>query len=119
MKLQGKSVLITGASSGIGAALARAVAGAGGRPLLLARRGAELRQVADSLGPGTEARVYPVDLSDPKAVDDVAGGITAGGGTPNGLVKKSGGGRREFGGGARAAKANPKSGLDHFAPFRL
>jgi NAD(P)-dependent dehydrogenase (short-subunit alcohol dehydrogenase family) len=42
MKIQGKSVLITGASSGIGAALARAVAGAGGRPLLLARREAEL-----------------------------------------------------------------------------
>jgi len=55
MKIQGKSVLITGASSGIGAALARAVAGAGGRPLLLARREAELRQVADSLGPGAEA----------------------------------------------------------------
>src|SRR2546422_350745 len=95
MKIQGKSVLITGASSGIGAALARAVAGARGQPLLLARREAELRQVADSLGPGTEARVYPVDLSDPKAVDDVAGRIKAEGGTPNVLVEKAGAGRRE------------------------
>ncbi len=63
MKVQGKCVLITGASSGIGAAVARAVADAGGRPLLLARREAELRQVADSLGPATDARIYPVDLA--------------------------------------------------------
>ena len=76
MKIQGKLVLITGASSGIGAALARAVAAAGARPLLLARREAELRQVAASLGPSTEGLVYPVDLSDAKAVDDVTARIT-------------------------------------------
>ena len=96
MKIQGKWVLITGASSGIGAALARAAAGAGGRPLLLARREAELRQVADSLGPGAEARVYPVDLSDPKAVDDVAERITSEVGTPDVLVNNAGAGRWKF-----------------------
>ena len=117
MKLQGKSVLITGASSGIGAALARAVAGAGGRPLLLARRETELRQVADSLGPGTEARVYPVDLSDPKAVDDVAGRITAEVGTPDVLVNNAGAGRWKFVDETSPAEAIQMMAVPYFATF--
>jgi len=117
MKLQGKSVLITGASSGIGAALARAVAGAGGGPLLLARREAELRQVADSLGPGTEARVYPVDLSDPKAVDDVAGRITAEVGTPDVLVNNAGAGRWKFVDETSPAEAIQMMAVPYFAAF--
>ncbi len=117
MKLQGKSVLITGASSGIGAALARAVAGAGGRPLLLARRETELRQVADSLGPGTEARVYPVDLSDPKAVDDVAGRITAEVDTPDVLVNNAGAGRWKFVDETSPAEAIQMMAVPYFAAF--
>lgn len=115
--MQGKSVLITGASSGIGAALARAVAGAGGRPLLLARREAELRQVADSLGPGTEARVYPVDLSDPKAVDDVAGRITVEVGTPDVLVNNAGAGRWKFVDETSPAEAIQMMAVPYFAAF--
>ena len=117
MKIQGKSVLITGASSGIGAALARAVAGAGGRPLLLGRREAELRQVADSLGPGTEARVYPVDLSDPKAVADVAGRITAEVGTPDVLVNNAGAGRWKFVDETSPAEAIQMMAVPYFAAF--
>lgn len=117
MKIQGKSVLITGASSGIGAALARAVAGAGGRPLLLARREAELRQVADSLGPGAEARVYPVDLSDPKAVDDVAERITAEVGTPDVLVNNAGAGRWKFVDETSPEEAMQMMAVPYFAAF--
>ncbi len=117
MNIQGKSVLITGASSGIGAALARAVAGAGGRPLLLARREAELRQVADSLGPGTEARVYPVDLSDPKAVDDVAERITAQVGTPDVLVNNAGAGRWRFVDETSPEEAMQMMAVPYFAAF--
>ena len=117
MKIQGKWVLITGASSGIGAALARAAAGAGGRPLLLARREAELRQVADSLGPGAEARVYPVDLSDPKAVDDVAERITAEVGTPDVLVNNAGAGRWKFVDETSPEEAVQMMAVPYFAAF--
>ena len=62
--LRGKRVLITGASSGIGRAIALRVAAAGGVPLLVARSRDKLeavRQEAEALG--AEANVYPCDLS--------------------------------------------------------
>jgi short-subunit dehydrogenase len=117
MKILGKWVLITGASSGIGAALARAVASARGRPLLLARREPELRQVADSLGPGAEARVYPVDLSDSKAVDDVAARITAEVGTPDVLVNNAGAGRWRFVDETTPDEAIQMMAVPYFAAF--
>jgi len=46
-----KVIVITGASSGIGAALAELVAGRGARVALLARRESELREVAARCGP--------------------------------------------------------------------
>ncbi len=48
--MRDKVVLITGASSGIGAALARRVAELGGAAVLAARREAELREVAAACG---------------------------------------------------------------------
>ena len=51
MNPRGKTALITGASSGIGAATARALADAGAQVLLLARRAAELERVAGSIIP--------------------------------------------------------------------
>ena len=59
--LKGRVVVITGASSGIGAALAEALAAAGGRPVLVARRERELREVAARCGP--EALAIPADVT--------------------------------------------------------
>ena len=59
--MDGKVVVITGASGGIGAAAAEAVAARGGRVVLVARREAELRRVAARCGPG--ARVVPADVT--------------------------------------------------------
>ncbi len=70
--LAGRTVLVTGASSGIGEATARAVAGRGGRVLLVARRAEELERVKDEIvAAGGVAAAYPCDLTDGEAVDDL------------------------------------------------
>jgi len=67
--LDGRRVVITGASSGIGRATALKVASAGGIPLLVARRSSELEDLRGEIrGAGGEAYVYPCDLTDGEAV---------------------------------------------------
>jgi len=61
--LEGKAALITGASGGIGAAIARALHGAGAKVLLSGTRQAALDELAMSLGSG--AHVHAADLADP------------------------------------------------------
>lgn len=66
--LAGRSALVTGGNSGIGAAMARALGLAGARVLLVARREAELEATARSLrGEGIDASVLSADLADPAA----------------------------------------------------
>jgi NAD(P)-dependent dehydrogenase (short-subunit alcohol dehydrogenase family) len=62
MDLQGKRVLVTGASRGIGEAVARAFAGAGSAVALVARSEARLRALAEELG--ATSTVHPADLLD-------------------------------------------------------
>jgi serine 3-dehydrogenase (NADP+) len=50
--LAGKTAIVTGASSGIGEATARALAGAGARVMLVARRGDRLAALAKDVGGG-------------------------------------------------------------------
>lgn len=69
MKLQNKVVIITGASSGIGAAAARAFATAGGRVVLAARDEARLREVAG--GVTSETLVVPTDMTQYAAVEEL------------------------------------------------
>jgi NAD(P)-dependent dehydrogenase (short-subunit alcohol dehydrogenase family) len=64
--LTGRVVLITGASSGVGAALARAFAAAGADVALFARNEADLERVADACREtGREALVVPGDVTRP------------------------------------------------------
>ncbi len=68
-ELDGRRVVITGASSGIGRATALKVAAAGGVPLLVARRQAELEEVrAEIAAAGGHSYVYPCDLTDDESV---------------------------------------------------
>jgi short-subunit dehydrogenase len=72
VSLAGRTVVISGASSGIGAHAARQMAEHGATVCLLARRAEELEQVRDSItSAGGSAHVYPVDLSDAEAADAV------------------------------------------------
>jgi thioester reductase-like protein len=68
--LQGRRVVITGASSGIGRETAFKVARAGGVPLLVARRTEELEEVkAEIERDGGQAWVYSCDITDGESVD--------------------------------------------------
>ena len=72
MSLDGQTVVITGASSGIGAHAARQMAKQGATVCLLARRADELEQVRDRItSAGGAAHIYPVDLVDTDAADAV------------------------------------------------
>lgn len=98
MKLPNASVLITGASSGIGAEMAKAMCRAGAaKVLLLARNEQGLKRVAAEIeAEGGTALVYPVDLSDPDAVAEVAQQILGEEGVPDVLINNAGSGRWRF-----------------------
>lgn len=67
--MTGKVALVTGASRGIGAAVARAFCSAGARVAILARDAEALDRLADELGDG-QTLALPTDVSDAGAVAD-------------------------------------------------
>jgi short-subunit dehydrogenase len=70
--VNGKTVVITGASSGIGKQAAFKVAAAGGIPLLVARTREKLEETQREIEErGGTAYIYPADLSDYDAIDDL------------------------------------------------
>jgi thioester reductase-like protein len=76
--IDGRTVIITGASSGIGRATALKVAAAGGIPLIVARGMEKLEALrAEIEAAGGTAHVYSADLSDMDAIDDVVARILA------------------------------------------
>src|SRR6185369_4318245 len=68
---QGKVVWITGASSGIGEALAKRYAAAGSRLILSARRESELNRVAQLCQGAASISILPLDLSKPESMAEV------------------------------------------------
>ena len=72
-RVQGKTILITGASSGIGLTVAHRLADAGAHVLLVARTKETLDQVKSEIeARGGQASVFPCDLNDMQSIDEVA-----------------------------------------------
>ncbi len=72
--LHGKRVWLVGASTGIGRALARELAGRGARLTVSARSVDKLEELAGEIGEG--ARVLPLDVTDQAAIEAAAQSIS-------------------------------------------
>lgn len=83
MNLNGKTCLITGASRGLGRALAETLTAAGARVAMVARDGATLEQAAANL---PDAVVITADIGDPEAAAAIAGQAHAALGTIDVLI---------------------------------
>jgi NAD(P)-dependent dehydrogenase (short-subunit alcohol dehydrogenase family) len=78
MKLTGKAALVTGASRGLGRALAEGLAAAGARVVLVARQAGPLEEVAAAIrARGGEAHAIAADVADRDATHAIAGQAAA------------------------------------------
>ncbi len=76
LPLAGKLALVTGASRGIGAATAEALAAAGAHVVLTARTGGALEEVEERIhAAGGSATIAPLDLIDGESIGRLAGAI--------------------------------------------
>jgi short-subunit dehydrogenase len=88
---RGTTALITGASRGIGAAFADALAARGADLLLVARNAADLEQVATrARAQGVRAEVIPADLAVPEAPANIASQVAGLGYTVDHLINNAG-----------------------------
>jgi NAD(P)-dependent dehydrogenase (short-subunit alcohol dehydrogenase family) len=114
--LAGRVAIVTGASSGLGAGVARALAGAGAKVALVARRADRLATLADEI----EATAVACDLLALETVADVVAQVANAVGPPEILVNAAGGMRSRN----RAEDETLESVLETLhlnlvAPFRL
>jgi len=84
--LEGRVAIVTGASSGLGEGLARALAGVGAKVAVVARRVDRLEPMAKELG----GLAVGCDLADPDAVASVVPQVVDGLGPPEILVNAAG-----------------------------
>ncbi len=90
-EFQGKWALVTGASAGIGVALARELARRGAKLILTARRKDRLESLAaEFAGQGIEARIVVADLNDPAAPQQIYDATEGAGLTVDILINNAG-----------------------------
>ncbi len=86
--LAGRTVLVTGASSGIGAHLAKAAAAAGARVALAARRTDRLEGLVEAIGP--KAAAFAMDVEDEASVIAAYDAIEERLGAPDSVIANAG-----------------------------
>jgi short-subunit dehydrogenase len=90
VKVEGANVLLTGASSGIGAALAPKLAEAGARVALVARREERLLEVLEQCQPHAPgSQIWVCDLDDPGAAESCALEVEGAFGTVDVLINNA------------------------------
>jgi short-subunit dehydrogenase len=85
MELSGRTALLTGATGGLGRAIAKALAGRGATLVLSGRKADALEALAAEL-PGSGHRIAPADLAEPGAAEALAAEV----GEVDGLVANAG-----------------------------
>jgi len=116
-RLEGKTALITGASGGIGAAIARALHGQGAAVVLTGTRTDALETLAAELG--ERAFAHPADLRDPAAPDALVAAAEQAAGPLSILVNNAGFTRDMLALRMDDADWNAVLEVDLTAPFRL
>ncbi|MEX2555400.1 MAG: SDR family oxidoreductase [Actinomycetota bacterium] len=86
--LAGRRVVVTGASSGIGAAIARSIVSTGGRVAMIARRAERLDGLAEELG--AHAVALPCDVTNYEELNDVVAKAAAAFGGLDAVVANAG-----------------------------
>jgi|SRR5579862_145254 len=91
MKIAGSIVIVTGASSGIGAATARELAERGATVILAARRAEELsRMSGDMTHSGHQAHAIPTDMRSRASIDQLVAKTVAAYGRIDGVINVAG-----------------------------
>jgi 3-oxoacyl-[acyl-carrier protein] reductase len=116
-RLEGKRALVTGASGGIGAAIARALAAQGATVVLSGTRVAALEALAGEIG--AAARVCPADLATPEAAETLVAAAEAASGPLDILVNNAGLTRDGLALRMKDADWQAVIEVDLTAPFRL
>jgi short-subunit dehydrogenase len=121
LTLPGSAILVTGASTGIGAATARALGKAGARVGLVARRKELLDQVAEETrqAGSPEVAVWAADLSDLPRAEQVALEAWDTFGGLDGLVNNAGAPKRKHVTRLTTAEVESIMTLNYFSPVRM
>jgi short-subunit dehydrogenase len=119
MKFRGQVVWITGASSGIGEATARAFAQAGARLVLSSRRADELDRVRRSCKRPDEHLIAPLDLACSDTFPEIVADVLTLTGRVDVLINNAGIGQRALAMDASLASEREVMEIDYFGPVAL
>jgi short-subunit dehydrogenase len=85
-----KTIMVTGASEGIGLEIARQAAAEGAAVMMVARNETRLREAADSIAGAIRPDIAAIDLSDAASLEDFIATLDARGYVPDTLVNNAG-----------------------------